>query len=143
MSDISVQHLARIASDHCPLPITIEDLAPRPSSLKYQSVWHEHPDFLITVKEAWAPQQVQNPLLNFALKLCCLRKKLKVCNRNIFGNIRVQLASLTLCLNQLENDMLNIWSSAFKTEIIAVKHNIADTLRQHYHMLAEKLKPPG
>ncbi|KAL9675345.1 hypothetical protein QQ045_003547 [Rhodiola kirilowii] len=95
LPELKVDHLARVASDHCPLLVNFGGLTRRPAGFQYLRVWHKHPDFLSLVAKSWNHEQHVNPLLNFALKLKALRRRLKVWNWNIFGNIVVCLSELT------------------------------------------------
>ncbi|KAL9666266.1 hypothetical protein QQ045_000592 [Rhodiola kirilowii] len=94
LPELQVQHLARLASDHCPLLISLGDSIRRPSSFKYLHIWHGHADFLDVIKSSWQRTQHDNPILNFALKLQCLRKTLKKWNWEVFGNIKTKLSQL-------------------------------------------------
>ncbi|KAL4199007.1 hypothetical protein AMTRI_Chr03g48980 [Amborella trichopoda] len=53
---------------------------------RFQHVWTEHPEFLEVVKEVWKQRITGSPMFRIAKKLQMLKKKLKVWNKNIFGN---------------------------------------------------------
>ncbi|KAL9658977.1 hypothetical protein QQ045_028187 [Rhodiola kirilowii] len=90
LPDLQVHHLARVASDHCPLCISLGDNGRRCSTFKYLHVWHDHLEFLDTITEAWQHDQHQNPIMNITLKLKRLRQNLKKWNWDVFGNIHIR-----------------------------------------------------
>ncbi|KAL9670621.1 hypothetical protein QQ045_008175 [Rhodiola kirilowii] len=95
LPDLKVHHLARVASDHCPLLISIGSSTRRPVGFKYLRAWHAHTCFLDVVRENWAHSLHANPILNLALKWKSLRRCFKEWNWNIFGNIHHKLSDLT------------------------------------------------
>lgn len=83
-----VQHLNRDGFDHCPLLITsTESLVKRPSSFRFLHAWLKHHDFLNFVGRNWNEPMHDTGLMSFWLKQQCLKKALKVWNKNIFGDI--------------------------------------------------------
>ncbi|XP_020690429.1 uncharacterized protein LOC110105320 [Dendrobium catenatum] len=54
-SQLVVNHLARIASDHCPIILNILNLkSPSVKAIKFEDVWVSYPTTLKVVKKAWA-----------------------------------------------------------------------------------------
>ncbi|XP_060200680.1 uncharacterized protein LOC132628946 [Lycium barbarum] len=74
-SETTVQHLARVCSDHAPLLITMRKvLANVPRYLKFLDFWTEHESFEAVVKEVWQEPVEGNPMW-------ILHQKLKKTNK--------------------------------------------------------------
>ncbi|KAL9658974.1 hypothetical protein QQ045_028250 [Rhodiola kirilowii] len=140
LPDLQVHHLARVASDHCPLLISLGDNGRRRSTFKYLHIWHDHPGFLDTVTEVWQHGQHQNPIMNFTLKLKHLRQHLKKWNWDVFGNIRTQTQQLLCRISNLEDSLQTRRSNEVETELVQAKHDLQISQRQHYTILADKAK---
>ncbi|KAL9678481.1 hypothetical protein QQ045_016325 [Rhodiola kirilowii] len=127
LPELKVHHLARIASNHCPLLISLGDSVRRPS-------------FMPLVESAWRGDHHINPILNFALKLKALRKTLKQWNWEVFGNMKVKLNMLLDKATMLEQRLQGHWQMEVENELALIRQEVAVTQRNHYHLLAEKAK---
>ncbi|KAL9684497.1 hypothetical protein QQ045_021937 [Rhodiola kirilowii] len=78
LQQFQVIHLARCASDHCPLFLYLKGAKNQLGrSFKFMGVWLEHKDFFSVVKSAWKRNDHPNPLINIAIKLKQTRSDLK------------------------------------------------------------------
>ncbi|KAL9674735.1 hypothetical protein QQ045_002934 [Rhodiola kirilowii] len=102
LPSLKVQHLARVASDHCPLLIKLGESIRRPSSFKYMRAWHSHESFLNVVSDSWTTVCHNNPLLNIALKLKARRQRLKTWNWCTFGNTSLKQELITTQRNHYQ-----------------------------------------
>lgn len=93
-SDIRLHHLIRQSSDHSPIllssnppPIT------RTNPLKFEEMFLEHPFFLPLVQEVWDTPITGNPQFVLHQKLKILKKKLKILNREVCGELKANILS--------------------------------------------------
>ncbi|KAL9669594.1 hypothetical protein QQ045_007141 [Rhodiola kirilowii] len=140
LPNLKVDHLARVASDHCPLLISFVKSSRKSAGFKYLRAWDSHTEFLDVVQEAWSGNLHANPLLNFALKLQALRRRLKAWNWTSFGNTSSNLRSLSRKIAFLEQQFQVHGSESLRDSIQETKQEFAITQRSHYQILADKAK---
>ncbi|XP_057785445.1 uncharacterized protein LOC131002988 [Salvia miltiorrhiza] len=95
-SGVSTQVLPRVTSDHSPVVFICRPrAAQRKRSFRFLNMWIDHPDFLTVVRDSWEEAvPTPCPIIKVMLKLKRLKGKLRDWNRNGFGNIDDQLATL-------------------------------------------------
>lgn len=87
--------LPRMLSDHRPVKLaTIKvDWGPRP--FRVENCWFLHKEFLRSVREWWEQMNIQG-FVGFRIvkKLQCLKGKIKVLNREVFGKLETSRSCL-------------------------------------------------
>ncbi|KAL9670646.1 hypothetical protein QQ045_008201 [Rhodiola kirilowii] len=137
--ELKVDHLARVASDHCPLLISFGSSARRPAEFKYLRIWHKHPHFLDVVHESWKLEQHANTLLNFVLKLQALCRRLQGWNWNVFGNTNIRLRELSTQVPTLETQhQAHPFDNDILQTLMQAKQALVTTQQSHFQMLADK-----
>ncbi|KAL9668448.1 hypothetical protein QQ045_002831 [Rhodiola kirilowii] len=74
---LSVRHLPRISSDHCPLMVSTAHTTSRHGFFHYQPAWEAHHNFEAFVRSSWEGELNPNALVKFGLKLRRLRQRLR------------------------------------------------------------------
>jgi hypothetical protein len=87
-NSVNVSTLTKNKSDHFPILFEFKnhDLQ-HPSSFKFMKMWTAHPDCANVVQESWNVNIVGCPMYVLNEKLKLLKLKLKLLNKNVFGNI--------------------------------------------------------
>ncbi|OVA03139.1 hypothetical protein BVC80_8383g2 [Macleaya cordata] len=92
---ISVQHQARICSDHSPLVVRLHSHIRRgPSPFKFQRMWVTHDSYRRLLEDSWNVVVSGGPMQVLVTKLKIFRLKLKPWNYETFGNVHQNLRSL-------------------------------------------------
>ena len=87
-SSISVSALNKIHSDHFPMLLDIQmSCVSFASNFKFLRMWTLHPDCKEIVKEAWSTNVIGCPMFVLNKKLKILKHKLKLWNKEVFGNV--------------------------------------------------------
>lgn len=73
------------------------------ASFRYINAWASHPQFMDTVKEVWEAPVEERPIIKFASKLKCLKRRLRAWNRDTFAKVnqRVKQAEDTVLKREL------------------------------------------
>ncbi|XP_043725893.1 uncharacterized protein LOC122672496 [Telopea speciosissima] len=129
-----VHQLSRTCSDHAPLRLEVEvSSIKRPSSFKFQQMWLSHPGFNHFVKDCWSTVYEGSPLQILFLKLKFLRDKLKVWNKEIFGNIHqnvkncaddVSQAEVAHDLNRCNDSLLQLYDARDRLQKVLLQEEI-------------------
>lgn len=98
-SGLRVTLLKRGLSDHCPLHVhnEIKNWGPKP--FRFQNCWLTDPNCLKIIKEAWLASS-SSPMNE---KLKAVRKRLKIWNRDDFGNIESNILQLENAIQNLDD----------------------------------------
>ncbi|KAJ4710362.1 RNA-directed DNA polymerase (Reverse transcriptase) [Melia azedarach] len=116
----TVSALPRNSSDHSPLVFSaLVSLNSGPKPFRFQSVWLNHISFLSLVQESWqAPTHLNCPMENFSYKLRRLKYKLRVWNKDCFGDVNKNLAEANSSLADVQNriSVYGISDSLFQEE---------------------------
>ncbi|XP_047965106.1 uncharacterized protein LOC125209548 [Salvia hispanica] len=92
-----VTNLPRILSDHCPLLVRCQAPGPRVKpSFRFQNMWVRHKLFLMEVERCWREETGMDGMINVQIKLCRLKRSLRIWNRVVFGNIFEKLKKAEL-----------------------------------------------
>lgn len=95
--------LPRPISDHCPVMLIDDsrDWGPRP--FRFMDMWLSHPGCLKLAQETWNNHQVMGWAgFSITQKLRAVKEKLKVWNKEVFGNVNLALQNTELTLHQLD-----------------------------------------
>lgn len=104
--DIQAVHLNRENSDHAPLLGLFKlSSASGQGCFRFQHMWVKHKEFKQMVKENWDQQIDGSPIIRFAAKLSRLRKRLKIWNKENFGNIFSNVLDAENRVKELEIQM--------------------------------------
>lgn len=81
--EASIQHLARIHSNHCPILLNLDCLPTYrlTKPFKFQPMWMSHPLFSKLVKDFWEEDSHLNGNVDY------LTKEVMAWNKDVFGNI--------------------------------------------------------
>ena len=81
--EASIQHLARIHSNHCPILLSLDCLPTYrlTKPFKFQPMWMSHPLFSKLVKYFWEEDSHLNGNVDY------LTKEVMAWNKDVFGNI--------------------------------------------------------
>lgn len=104
-----ITHLNRFGSDHAPLFVKVETIAPSSSAFKFINARTKNHMFMKVIEESWRQPQVGRPMTPFAQKFKALRKALlQVRNKNVFGNLNhvVKLAEDKVMKAEIDYDSL-------------------------------------
>ncbi|XP_060200074.1 uncharacterized protein LOC132628293 [Lycium barbarum] len=100
---ISVQHLARVSSDHCPLLINLQDQnVNNIKYFKFLNFWTEKDDFQDLVKEHWNQRIDGNIFWIIQQKMKRVSKALSDWSRNKIGDIFIKTSQLEEYVSDLE-----------------------------------------
>lgn len=88
--------LPRITSDHSPIVLSCSlDSINSPKPFRFSHMWIMHEDFLRVISSSWSEQSSEKcPIFRVMAKLRRLKTVLKSWNKNVFGNVDVQIATL-------------------------------------------------
>lgn len=120
---MTVHHLPRNISDNSPLLLKFHASPPsRSAGFIFQSMWVDHPDFLLVVKHSWDRLVHGTPGLVFHLKLLLLKHTLKQWNWEVFGHVSIKkkelqehIQTLEMLLQQGWNDSIHLdWENSRK-----------------------------
>lgn len=137
---ISVQHLPRLHSDHCPLFISHIDFNSSPKPFRFLRMWTSHCSFMKFVEDNWNTECVGQPLNILHCKLKRLRTALREWNWNIFGDIRGKKTELQLNINNLEASLQENWSISTRKELEDVKNQLEIVLGHEEKLLQDQAR---
>ena len=89
-----VLHLARGRSDHAPLLIKCGMAGRGSAAFRFLNVWTRHDAFLGLVRRAWEEGIPVRTMPELHRKLAAVRSKLRVWNKEVFGNIGDRVVEL-------------------------------------------------
>lgn len=96
--------LPRVLSDHSPLLLKCGGLHRGKSPFCFKNMWLSTDGFMVLVKGWWDSFEFRgNPSFILAQKLKALKDKLKVWNKDVFGDTRVQKQALLREIQTLDN----------------------------------------
>ncbi|XP_058077579.1 uncharacterized protein LOC131225973 [Magnolia sinica] len=87
-----VEHLPRSNSDHAPLLLVLLNqnfVGPKPFC--FQRMWLQHESFQQVIKTAWESETTLDPMVNILVKLRKVKISLKIWNKEVFGDIFMQI----------------------------------------------------
>ncbi|XP_038977767.1 uncharacterized protein LOC120108255 [Phoenix dactylifera] len=82
-----VSHLARIASDHCPLLISTVSGSVHHSPFRFEKLWLSYPQSWDVVREAWSASVRGDAMQRVSRRLELTKRRLRRWNREVVGNI--------------------------------------------------------
>ena len=119
---VSSSTLIKTTSDHYPLLLQFETSETSfASSFKFLKMWSLHSDCKDFISSCWQSDFVGCPMLNLSKKLKLLKSKLKVWNKETFGNVHQYVKNSELKLNLIQtrihtngpsDDLLNLEKTA-------------------------------
>uniref|UniRef100_A0A7N0TUX1 Uncharacterized protein n=1 Tax=Kalanchoe fedtschenkoi TaxID=63787 RepID=A0A7N0TUX1_KALFE len=136
--EINLTLLPRILSDHTPLLVCLERHIVRKSSFKFMRMWCEHDSFYPFVIQCWNEISQGPGLFNLAAKLSHLRSRLKLWNRNVFGDVDQQLDGLTFDIQSLDDSLCHGWNADVFTKLQEKKAQFRVWQNRKYMMLEDK-----
>lgn len=103
-SSVSCCSLTRSRSDHFPILLDFQSATRTfSSSFKFMSVWTSHPGYADIVSEVWKGDFAGCPMLLLSQKLIELKKRLKVWNKSVFGDVNVNMQIAMDNLNHVQD----------------------------------------
>lgn len=129
---ISVQHLSRACSDHCPLLISADHVSPKgPSRFSFQHMWTAHEKFLDDSRKAWSSGPLSSyPILTVALKLKHMKEFYRAWNKEIFKNVQANVATAEAIFEDAEQVYDSHPSVATRTALSSAKDQLDRVLSQ-------------
>ncbi|KAH6787695.1 hypothetical protein C2S52_007247 [Perilla frutescens var. hirtella] len=107
--NFSVEHLARIASDHCPILLHEMSMTrvhrKRKRMFRMEEMWFHDETCLDVCKEAWEGHSATSSPANLSGRLKKCRDALQEWETSHFGNVTKQLADCREKLKVIQNDM--------------------------------------
>lgn len=85
---MSVTHLSRVESDHCPLLMELLVTQKPKASFKFHRMWLDHADFQNFVANQWQRPVIGSPMFVLHKKLIYLSRELKEWNWNVFNHLQ-------------------------------------------------------
>ncbi|XP_038982901.1 uncharacterized protein LOC120110929 [Phoenix dactylifera] len=82
-----VSHLARIASDHCPILISTASSSSYHSPFHFEKLWLSYPQSWRIVREAWGMPVQGDAMQRVSRRLELTKRRLRRWNRKVVGNI--------------------------------------------------------
>lgn len=82
-----VEHLNRSCSDHSPFLISLSSIISQGASIRIINAWSTHYQFMDLIKKVRDATIDGRPMVTFANKLKAVKKKLRACNKKVFGQI--------------------------------------------------------
>lgn len=123
-----ITHLPRIASDHCPIMLSLQsNHHPRSQfkPFKFFMMWIDHPDYKRLVNQVWQTQS-----LSLEDKISETAKQLQVWNKETFGNIFSQKKTILKRLAGIQN--------ALDRNVNPYLHRLERELQLHLTDIMEK-----
>jgi hypothetical protein len=91
-STITCSTLTKTRSDHFPILLDfLSSEAKHVSQFKFMAMWLLHPDCMNVVKDCWNTTVIGCPMFVLNKKLKILKEKLKIWNKDVFGNVHNHL----------------------------------------------------
>lgn len=144
LGDTTVQHLARVSSDHAPLLITIRTPeVNRPKYFKFLDFWIEHEDFKGVVAEAWQEKVVGNAMWILHQKLKKVCQKLSCWSRQAFGDIYEEPKRLEKEIEEAEYELTIDDDPEKRSKINLKKAQYLQFLKLQDSVLQQKAKQSG
>jgi len=104
--NVSCSTLTKIRSDHFPLLLEFRTQNIQfASSFKFMKMWISHPDCRNVIEQAWNINVVGCPMYILSQKLKMLKEKLKVWNKETFGDIHLQVKNATAQLDAIQAEI--------------------------------------
>ncbi|XP_070045223.1 uncharacterized protein [Nicotiana tomentosiformis] len=140
-SETSVEHLARVCSDHAPLLINLKKASTmRPKYFKFLDFWTKYEDFLSVVTEEWQKTVQGNTLWTLHQKLKRVSRRLTVWSRQAFGDIYEEPKMLEKQINDLETMHIFDTTPAHRAELNEAKAKYVRFLKIQEEVLVQKAK---
>ncbi|KAF9602068.1 hypothetical protein IFM89_024835 [Coptis chinensis] len=96
-------HLPRIESDHSPIMLHLNpntNKAPKP--FRFQAMWINHESYLPLINQAWVNSESRNKIFEVKDKLHNTKTVLKEWNKNVFGDVRKNIADTTKAIDNIQ-----------------------------------------
>lgn len=102
-SSITVSTLTKLKSDHFPLILNFKNQNFQfSSSFKFMKMWNEHPDCENVIKQVWKSSVVGCLMFILSQKLKMLKDKLKVWNKDVFGDVHSQVSNAYKIVDEIQ-----------------------------------------
>ncbi|XP_057779551.1 uncharacterized protein LOC130998134 [Salvia miltiorrhiza] len=103
-ASINTHALPRLTSDHSPLIFQCSDEMGKGRRFKFLNMWTSHPNFLERVASSWdAATDIRCPIFKIMFKLRRLRNDLRAWNKDVFGQVDMQINSEQVSLLDVQN----------------------------------------
>ena len=105
-----LRHLTAAKSDHCPIQLVVDSRSQVPKRrshqrvFRYEMMWETHPDFHTVVEQNWTDQGQSTSVEGLTAKLASFSRSLNKWDREVFGEVRVELKRLQTRLGELRAD---------------------------------------
>ena len=132
--------LPRHHSDHNPIILQLEKNMPTgPRPFRFMSMWTTHPTFKDLVSSIWSQPVCGPPLVRVTSKLKAVKSALKTWNKEVFGNMAINISKAK---DHLQHIQLRISNEGFSDDLFAEEvtahSTLDDLLKQQEMMLKDK-----
>ena len=120
----------RLVSDHFPVILEPSKIKWGPTPFRFENMWLSHSAFIPFVKEVWDNAEVQGwEGFKFMRKLKSLKDKLKVWNREVFGDIQIKKDEILKEIKTLDRlDMEGLISSEDRKKKVSLLNDFEELL---------------
>ncbi|KAL9663307.1 hypothetical protein QQ045_028147 [Rhodiola kirilowii] len=132
--------IQRIASNHCPLLLTLATNTKIKISFKFIGAWTMQEDFLNLVSKHLAGDIQKDPLYNFGMKLKSMRSALTKWNWDTFEDVNKMVKEKQSLVDTLELQLQGGWTNDIHLAVVLAKKDLATFLRYQYIMLEDKAR---
>lgn len=121
-----------------PLILSISTSAASRGCFRFINAWASHHKFLDVVKEAWAEEAMERPMVKFSNKLKNVRRKLKGWNKDIFGKVDQRVCEAEDRVLQMEFLFENDPTEENKVKLCKAKTEVDDRLKTEESVWRQK-----
>ena len=141
-SSVSCSTLVKTRSDHYPLLLEIKtDEVQFASSFKFLKAWTLHKDCKAFINDAWNENIVGCPMYVLTNKLKALKNKLKIWNKDVFGNIHSYVTEAEQGLQDIQHQIhLNGHNDVLMQDEKNAQLNLDDALKRQEIFWQEKAR---
>nr|XP_027122211.1 uncharacterized protein LOC113739165 [Coffea arabica] len=138
-----VLHLARGRSDHAPLLIKCGMAGRGSAAFRFLNVWTRHDAFLGLVRRAWEEGIPVRTMPELHRKLAAVRSKLRVWNKEVFGNIGDRVVELGQIMKAKEERYDREHTTAAKIDYHEARAAYMHQLRRAANYIGRIRSPAG
>jgi len=141
-SSISVSSLTKLHSDHFPLLLDIKmNNFSFASQFKFMRMWTLHPACKDIVQEAWNTTVIGYPMFVLNKKLKILKQKLRIWNKEVFGNVHEYVTDAEKNLQNIQEQIqVNGHSNNLLEAEKQAQKSLEDALNRQESFWQEKAK---
>ncbi|XP_057811506.1 uncharacterized protein LOC131025735 [Salvia miltiorrhiza] len=139
-ASINTHALPRLTSDHSPLIFQCSDEMGKGRRFKFLNMWTSHPNFLERVESSWAAAaDVRCPIFKVMFKLRRHRTDLREWNKDVFGQVDMQINSEQHSLLDVQNRISDLgYTDILFEEEVGHQARLSSLLARKNSLLLQK-----